>query len=271
MAGSGGEDVRHIFLLSDGSGFTAERLLAAALVQFPGARTRLHRFAEVRSASHLAEVVERAREARGVVLYTFVAPDLTEAMEREKCRGGIVAFDLLGPLIRELEHCLSMRAQAQPGLLHQVDAHYFKRLDAIGFAVKHDDGQGLHSLAEADLVLAGPSRTGKTPTSVYLAYNQGLRAGNVPLFLESEPPAELLSLPRHKVVGLTMGWLRLVEVRRTRGIPLNPNYTDPDRVRQELRAADRLYREQGWPSVDVTGRSIEEVASEACRVAGLVP
>jgi hypothetical protein len=172
--------------------------------------------------------------------------------------------DVLGPVIARVAEHLRAEPRGEPGLLHGFSDEYFRRVEAVEFAVRHDDGANLHTLFRADLVLVGVSRTSKTPLSIFLA-ERGLRTGNVPILPGIEPPRELFDLDARKVIGLLASAQTLVDVRRARvralGVSPYTSYADPEVVEEELRFARRLFRERGWRTVDITGRAVEENAA----------
>ena len=203
------------------------------------------------------------------MLFTLVNPE-TRARLEEHCRqAGLPAVAALDAVNDALEAQLGQEAQGRPGRQHTMDEAYFARVEAIQFTIAHDDGVGWENWEQADIVLAGVSRSSKTPTSIYLA-NRGYKVANIPLVVESPPPAALFSLRRPLVVGLTTAPERLVQIRRNRLLSLNESaetsYADSDRVSDELRFARRMFADNGWPVIDVTRRSIEETAAAIIRL-----
>ena len=256
---------RQIFILSDATGDTASRVLRAALKQFVGEDVQIRRFPNVLRQSEIRSILKDAARRPTLVAHTFAAGPLRVIIE-EECRTlGIEALDLLGPLLNTLEDFLHSRAQEKPGLLHQIDDEYFRRIDAVEFAVMHDDGKHMEGLRHADFVLVGLSRTGKTPLSVYLAL-EGWRVGNVPLIHEQPLPPEVLKLPKEKVVGLVLDPRRLAEVRRARLAYMAPghemDYDDELAVREEVTWSRRLFGRHGLRFIDVTEKAIEESAHQ---------
>jgi len=183
----------------------------------------------------------------------------------ERCRGlGLPAVPALDAVIDALEAALGQEAKGRPGRQHTLDAAYFARVEAIQFTIAHDDGIAYEDWEDADIVLAGISRTSKTPTSIYLA-NRGYRVANIPIVVESPPPLALFGLRRPLVVGLTTAPERLIAIRRNRLLSLNQAadtpYVDNERVTGEIQYARRMFADNGWPVIDVTRRSIEETAA----------
>jgi regulator of PEP synthase PpsR (kinase-PPPase family) len=260
---------KRIYILSDGSGTTAERVLQASLIQFTQEQASISIVPHVKGAAEVAATVREAAEHRGMIIYTLVSPKLRDAVTTEANERNVVTIDILGPFLTKLSEFLAAPPRSQPGLLEQVDGHYYKRIDAIGFTVKHDDGMALPTLSQADLVIAGVSRTTKTPLSMYLAYSRGLLVANVPIVLGSPAPPQLSAFPSDRVVGVTMRLDVLCQIRRTRfaglGKKVSLNYAQPDYVRQDLEHSHTLFRRHHWAVVDVTNKSIEESAREICR------
>ena len=254
-----------IFVVSDSTGETAERVVRAALLQFPHHRVRLRLFTRVRDEAAATEVLKKAGEAGAMVVFTLVAPEMREKFHQIAAREKVEAVDVIGGLIHKVAGYIEAQPLNQPSATMPLSEEYFRRVEAIEFAVKSDDGKEPRNLRKADLVLVGVSRTSKTPLSTYLA-GRGLRVANVPLVLGVAPPAELDDLPPEKVVALTIGVDQLLEIRRSRllqlGMPADAVYGLRDHVRAELDAADQLFSAHPqWMVIDVSGRAIEETAT----------
>jgi len=253
-----------VFVVSDGTGDTGSAAVRAAMIQFRH-RWRLRVFRDTRTVGEARRVVEQAAQANALVVFSLVEGEIVEALQREADLHGVVAVDLLGPLILRVAQRLKVEPRHQPGLLHGFSDDYFDRVDAVEFAVRHDDGANLRTLHEADIVLTGVSRTSKTPLSMYLA-QRGYKTGNVPLIPGIDPPKELLEIDKRRVFGLTVDPATLLSVRtarlRSMRAPSSTDYTDPDQVMLELDRARKLFRRQGWQTIDVSGRAVEENASK---------
>lgn len=254
----------HLHLLSDSTGETLENIAKAALAQFDGVETIRHFWPMVRSETNLERILAEIAQNPGLVLFTLVNSE-TRRMLEARCRAlGLPAVAALDPVTDALSSLLGQTAKARPGRQHILDAAYFARVDAIQFTIAHDDGIGAEDWEDADLVLAGISRTSKTPTSIYLA-NRGYKTANIPVVVESPPPESLYRLKNPLVVGLTTSADRLVQVRRNRLLSLNQApetaYVDQDAVAREISFARRIFSDNGWPVIDVTRRSIEETAA----------
>jgi len=254
----------HLHLLSDSTGETLENIAKAALAQYDDVETIRHFWPMVRSEAHLERILQEIAHNPGLVLFTLVSGEMRRALET-RCRAlGLPAVAPLDPVNDALSNLLGQQAKARPGRQHVLDAAYFARVDAIQFTIAHDDGIGWENWEEADIVLAGVSRTSKTPTSIYLA-NRGYKTANIPIVPESPPPAKLFELQHPIVVGLTTSADRLIQVRRNRLLSLNQSpetsYVDQEAVTREVAFARRMFADNGWPVIDVTRRSIEETAA----------
>ncbi|MGL5838754.1 MAG: pyruvate, water dikinase regulatory protein [Sphingorhabdus sp.] len=254
----------HLHLLSDSTGETLENIAKAALAQFDEVDAVRHFWPMVRSEAHLDRILVDVAANPGLVLFTLVNGAMRKKLE-ERCQAlGLPTIAALDAVTDALSAMLGQQAKARPGRQHVLDAAYFARVEAIQFTIAHDDGLLYQNWEEADIVLAGVSRTSKTPTSIYLA-NRGYKTANIPLVPESPPPQALYSLRHPMVVGLVTSVERLVQVRRNRLLSLNQapdtDYVDEDKVKGELAYARRIFADNGWPVIDVTRRSIEESAA----------
>lgn len=264
--------MKKIYVLSDSTGETAERVVRAALSQFGGSDVKIVRLAKVNNQQEVHRAVATVTSDEGLLVYTLVDPELAIAVHTIAEAHGLMAFDLLSPLLQSLSVFLGIAAQATPGLLHQIDTDYFRRMEAVNFTVKHDDGQETRGLAKADLVLVGVSRSSKTPLSMYLA-NKGYKVANVPLVKGIEPPEELEDIDPQRVVGLLISPKRLVEIRTSRLVTMGQStrnsYADYEQVEDEIAFCRQYYRRHPhWIIIDVTNKSVEESASEILRRIG---
>ncbi len=254
----------HLHLLSDSTGETLEMMAKAALAQFDGVETMKHFWPMIRGEAHLNRILAEISQNPGLVLFTLVNLDTRHRLEAACRASGIPAVAPLDPVTDALSNMLGQTAKARPGRQHMLDDAYFARVDAIQFTIAHDDGIGWENWEEADIVLAGVSRTSKTPTSIYLA-NRGYKTANIPIVIESPPPESLMSLSRPLVVGLITSADRLIQIRRNRLLSLNQSpetdYVDADAVAREIAFARRMFADNDWPVIDMTRRSIEEAAA----------
>jgi regulator of PEP synthase PpsR (kinase-PPPase family) len=254
----------HVHLVSDSTGETLNAMARAVCARFDNVLPIEHIYALVRSQRQLERALGDIEEAPGIVMHTIVDDKLRNALE-EGCRKlDMPCIPALDPLVSALSRYLGASTTTRVGAHLRLDNDYFNRMDALNYAIGHDDGQGGQDLDQADVVLLGVSRTSKTPTCIYLAH-RGVRAANVPLVPGRPAPERLLHLKKALVVGLTISPDRLLQIRRNRLLSLKESresaYIDTDAVRDEIIQARRLYERHGWPIIDVTRRSVEETAA----------
>ncbi|WP_374657254.1 pyruvate, water dikinase regulatory protein [Phenylobacterium sp.] len=254
----------HVHLVSDSTGETLNAMARAVCARFENVLPIEHIYALVRSPRQLERALLDIEEAPGVVIHTIVDDNLRSALEEGVRRMDMPCIAALDPLVSSLQRYLGASISRKVGVQHALDNDYFNRMDALNYAIGHDDGQGGQDLEQADVVLVGVSRTSKTPTCIYLAH-RGVRAANVPLVPTRSPPEKLFELKNTLVVGLTISPDRLIQIRRNRLLSLKENrestYIDIEAVREETVKARRLYERMGWPVIDVTRRSVEETAA----------
>jgi [pyruvate, water dikinase]-phosphate phosphotransferase / [pyruvate, water dikinase] kinase len=256
----------HLHLVSDSTGETLETITKSALARFEDVAVSKHFWPMVRSEGHLDRTLSEITDHPGLVLFTMVNPAMRARIE-DRCRIlSLPCVSVLDSAIDALSKVLgqAMTIGARPGRQHVLDEAYFARVDAIQFTIAHDDGVGHEQWEEADIVLAGVSRSSKTPTSIYLA-NRGYKTANIPIVIESPPPAALFSLKNPLVVGLFTSPERLIQIRRNRLLSLNQRpdtaYVDQEAVTRESTYARRMFADNDWPLIDMTRRSIEEAAA----------
>ncbi|HTT79582.1 MAG TPA: pyruvate, water dikinase regulatory protein [Stellaceae bacterium] len=259
----------HLHLVSDSTGETVHSVARACLVQFDEAQAIEHVWSMVRTKSQIDRVMAAVEVNPGLVLYTIVNDQVREILQEGCRRLQVSAIPVLDPVIGALASYLGRQSRGLPGQQHLLDSEYFARIDAMTFAINHDDGQSTWGLNEADVCLVGVSRTSKTPTCLYLA-NRGVKAANVPIVPGMPLPPELVAATKPLIVGLTNDPERLIHLRRNRLSMLDHNeatdYTDLESVQAEVREARRLFAEHRWPVIDVTRRSIEETAASIYRL-----
>lgn len=253
-----------IYVISDAAGDTGELVVRAAVAQFHPVQTDIRRAPFITDVLALERIVLQAKHAGAIVLYTLVIPHLREAMGKFAEDNQVVTIDLLGPLIKSLEHQTGRVSRQEPGLNHVLDADYFRKVDAVEFAVRYDDAKDPSGVLKADIVLIGVSRTSKTPLSMYLAH-QKFKVANIPLVPELKPPQELFKLPKHKIIGLTIGvpYLNIIRKERLKalGLPNSASYAATERIEKELLYAESIMNEVGCVVIDVSHRAVEETAS----------
>jgi len=266
MAGS----TRPIFVLSDATGETAEKVVRAALLQFSSVPTSLRMYTRVRLEAEMRGIVSRAKSDGALLVFTVVSTSHRELLRRICDEENVDSVDLIGTLMGKLATYLGSQPKGVPGLLHAVGDEYFRRIEAVEFTVRNDDGREPRNLPKADLVLVGISRTSKTPLSTFLA-QKGLKVANVPLVLGIEPPSELFDIDQEKIFGLTIKAESLLQIRQARlrhlGMPPDTSYGQREHIAQEIAFAQALFRQHpSWPVMDVTGKAIEETAADILRI-----
>ena len=254
----------HLHLISDATGETLNTVAKAVCAQFEGLLAREHIYSLVRSERQLHRAVEHIIANPGIVFFTLVNPGLRQALEAECARLGVPCVSILDRAVEVMGKFLGAEETHRPGGQHEMDSRYLERVEALNFAIQHDDGQNAQNLAEADVILVGVSRSSKTPTCIYLAI-RGVRAGNIPVVPGVGLPEHLFALHKPLFVGLWLSSERLLQIRRNRlntiGEVKQSDYVDEEAVRTELAVTRRLFERYQWPTIDVTRRSIEETAA----------
>jgi regulator of PEP synthase PpsR (kinase-PPPase family) len=262
--------MKTVMVISDATGETAERMVRAAVLQFGDIPVNLRLYSRVRLEDEMERIVERAAELHALVVFTVVNGAARDLLWKLVERHNVDAVDLIGSLMAKLSSYLAAEPSGVPGLLHAISEEYFRRIEAVDFAVKNDDGAEPRNLAKADLVLVGISRTSKTPLSMYLA-QKGWRSANVPLVLGVAPPAELEEVDENRVYGLIIQPESLVKIRQARlahlGMPQDSSYGTRDHIEKEIAYSREVFRKHPhWPVIDVTSKAIEETASDILRL-----
>ncbi len=262
-----------LFIVSDSVGETAELVVRAALSQFDFHSYEIRRFSFVADRDQVMELMDEADED-SIIMFTMVVPEVRQLLVEEIRKRNLPSVDLMSNLMELFEKRLDMKPIGEAGLIRRLDEQYFRRIEAIEFAVKYDDGKDPRGLQKADIVLIGISRTSKTPLSMYLAH-RNIKVANVPLVPEVSPPKELFEVKPQKIIGLTTDPYKLIEIRKERikalGLQDNANYASIQRIIEELEYADALMKKFGCPVIDVSARAVEESASiilEICREIG---
>lgn len=261
-----------IAICSDSIGETAEAVVQAAMRQFELPDTELKRFMNVREEDEVTEIMEEVARRGGFVAYTLVQPELREVIKEEAVRLNVRAVDIMGPMMQAFVDTFNDYPKRLPGLLHRLDDNYFRRVEAMEFAVQYDDGKDVSAILKADIILLGVSRISKTPLSMFLAH-KGYKTVNYPIVPEMTPPSQLRETIGGKVFGLTMDAEHLLKIRMERlkvmGLPYEVQYTAMERIKEELDYAHRLFAELECPVIDVTDKAIEETAGliiNSCKV-----
>jgi regulator of PEP synthase PpsR (kinase-PPPase family) len=253
-----------IYMLSDSLGETGEQVVKAAISQFDIQNYEIRKFPYILDIESLKEALaEASMETNCVLFYTLVNQELLGFIKNYCEENNLISVDLLSPLINAIKNFTGLEPNREPGLIRKVDEAYFKRVEAIEFAVQYDDGQDPRGLAKADLVILGISRTSKTPLSMYLA-NKNIKVANVPLVPESTPPKEIYEIPARRIIGLTNSPLKLNEIREERlkalGLPKGSNYASMERILNEIEFAEKIMKRIGCPIIDVSNKAVEETA-----------
>ncbi|MGK0550521.1 pyruvate, water dikinase regulatory protein [Enterococcus faecalis] len=253
-----------IFVISDSAGETASKLAAASMAQYPTVEFSLFRRTFVKEEKKLQKALEDARKEKAMVLHTIINEKLVAIANEYFEKHQLYHFDILTPPVAEIERLTGVAPSREAGALHHLNENYFKRIEAMEFAVKYDDGKDARGFLEADVLLLGVSRTSKTPLSLFLA-NKNLKVANLPLIPEAHLPKQLFEMDPKKIVGLTNdpGILNGIrkERMRTYGLPENTSYSDIEKIRRELEFANELYKKLGCIVINVASLSIEETAS----------
>jgi regulator of PEP synthase PpsR (kinase-PPPase family) len=255
----------YVLVVSDGTGRTAEQALNAAITQFQGTSLEVKVKPGIRSRLQVLEVVQEALQRKAFIVHTLVSNEIRSLMIQTARKLNVETIDLMGPLLMRLSHQLANAPSEKPGLFHEVNKDYFRRIEAMEFAFRHDDGQRDHELSQADIILLGVSRTFKTPLSIYLAI-KGWLIANVPIVLNMPPPGILNTIDPGKIFGLTTYPTQLTQLRKSRDEHLGHatgEYASWDYVSKELRYAHNIYHQHPkWAVINVTSKAIEEIASE---------
>ncbi|WP_346892947.1 pyruvate, water dikinase regulatory protein [uncultured Roseibium sp.] len=256
----------HLHLVSDSTGETLMTVSRAATAQYENVQEIEHVYPLVRTQKQLDRILSEIEAAPGIVLYTLVDTELASRLERSCMELGIPIVNILAPVFSVFQSYLNVTQTHRIGGQHELDAEYFKRMEALNYTMMHDDGQIWEDLESADIVLLGISRTSKTPTCIYMA-NRGIKAANVPLIPDISLPPAVTNLKKPLIVGLIASAERIQQIRRNRVLSLhsenyNETYVDRKEIAREINMTRRLCSENDWPLIDVTRRSIEETAAE---------
>jgi [pyruvate, water dikinase]-phosphate phosphotransferase / [pyruvate, water dikinase] kinase len=260
-----------IYLISDSTGETLDRIFLALKAQFKNIKYKVHSYSFTRTENQILKILEDAKENKNsVILYTIVDNNLAKYLSNVSDEKKIPCFSVLGNLILNFSKILNQKASHEPSGQHVLNEEYYERIEAIQFTMGHDDGNLINEIEKSDIVLVGVSRTSKTPTSIYLA-NKGLKTSNIPLVNENSLPEKLRLNPQMTcVVGLNTEPERLVDLRKNRMNTLketeNKKYTDIENIRKEILNAKKTFQKYKWPSIDVTRKSVEETAASIIKI-----
>lgn len=259
-----------IYAISDSIGETAEAVARAAASQFNVGMPDIIRIPYVSSPEQIADLVKEVSERKCIICHTIVVSELRVALAEEAEKYNIPTVDIMGPMISAIGRIAELPPKMTPGLIHKLDQEYFKRVEAVEFAVKYDDGKNPWGLLKADVILVGVSRTSKTPLSMYLAHKK-LKVANVPLVPEVPPPDELFKISPHKIIGLIIDPFQLNGIRqerlKTMGLTGDANYANVDRIVAELEYARSIMKRLRCPIIDVSNKAVEETANRILEIA----
>ena len=263
-------DKKIIYLVGEGTGETINKIAKAALVQFSRENFEVKSFFLVKDRQYISRITKNAVEDRALIAFSIVEPSLRDFLIKEAQRRGLKAIDVIGDFIMQLSIFLGEKPMEIPGRQYILDEDYFRRIDAINFAVKHDDGKLPQGLKDADIILVGLSRTGKTPLSTYLA-NQGWKVANVPIHPDMDSPQELFQVNQRKVFGLIINVESLVKLREARleqlGLMPYAKYADSIQVEEEIEWSTEFFKHHpSWRVIDVSNKAIEEISASIIRV-----
>jgi len=260
-----------IYLISDSTGETLDRIFLALKAQFVNIKYKVHSYSFTRTESQILKILDDAKKnENSVILYTIVDNNLAKYLANTSDKKNIPCFGVLGNLILNFSKILNQKASHEPSGQHALNEEYYERIEAIQFTMNHDDGNLLSDIEKSDIILVGVSRTSKTPTSIYLA-NRGFKTSNIPLVNENSLPIKLRENPQLTcVVGLSTEPERLVEIRKNRMSSLkeldNTKYTSLENIRKEANEAKKTFQKYKWPSIDVTRKSVEEAAASIIKI-----
>ena len=260
-----------IYLISDATGETLDRIFIAIKAQFKNINYKIHTYSFTRTENQILKILENVeKEKNPIILYSIVDSNLANCLARNSDTKKIPCFGVLGDLILSFSKLLNQKASHQPSGQYALDEEYYKRIEAIQFTMNHDDGNLVKEIRRSDIILLGVSRTSKTPTAIFLA-NKGLKTSNIPLITENSIPEILKQNPKAScVVGLNTEPERLVEIRKNRMNSLKENtnklYTDLEQIKKEVNMAKNTFKKYKWPSIDVTRKSVEETAASIIKI-----
>ncbi|MDC1032610.1 kinase/pyrophosphorylase [Candidatus Pelagibacter sp.] len=264
-------NIFQIYLISDSTGETLDRIFLALKAQFKNIEYKVHAYSFTRTENQVLKILEDAKNnSNSIILYTIVDNNLAKYLANQSDKKEIPCFGVLGNLILSFSKLLNQKASHEPSGQHALNEEYYQRIEAIQFTMNHDDGNLTNEIEKSDIVLLGVSRTSKTPTSIYLA-NKGFKTSNIPLINETSLPKKLREDPKLScIIGLNTEAERLVDIRKNRMNTLketeNKRYTNIEEIKKEIDDAKKTFKKYGWPSIDVTRKSVEETAASIIKI-----
>ena len=264
------KNTHQVYLISDSTGETLDRIFMALKAQFSNFNYELNQFSFTRTENQISTILKDAKNKDSpIILYTVVNSKLAKFLSEEANKKQIPCFGVLGDLILNFSKILNQKATHQPSGQHALNEEYYKRIEAIQFTMNHDDGNNTENILESDIILIGVSRTSKTPTSIYLA-NKGLKTSNIPLVNDMSIPKEVIKSSTICIIGLTTEAERLYDIRRNRLNSLKENeasdYTSLEKIRDEIDQSRKIFKQNKWPIIDVTRKSVEETAASIIKI-----
>ncbi len=264
------KNTHQVYLISDSTGETLDRIFMALKAQFNNFDYDLNQFSFTRTENQISTILNDAKKQESpIILYTVVNSKLAKFLAEESNKKDIPCFGVLGDLILNFSKILNEKATHQPSAQHVLDEDYYKRIEAIQFTMKHDDGNNTENILESDIILIGVSRTSKTPTSIYLA-NKGLKTSNIPLVNDMSIPKDIIKAKTLCIIGLITEAERLHDIRRNRLNSLKENeasdYTNLEKIRLEVEQSKKIFKKNKWPTIDVTRKSVEETAASIIKI-----
>ena len=265
------DNTYQIYLISDSTGETLDRIFTAIKAQFKNINYKIHTYSFTRTENQILKILTEAnKKDNSIILYSIVDSNLAKYLANESSEKKIPCFGVLGDLILSFSKLLNQKASHEPSGQHALNDEYYKRIEAIQFTMNHDDGNLTKEINKSDIILLGVSRTSKTPTSIYLA-NKGFKTSNIPLVNENSIPQTLRDKPKMTcVVGLNTEPERLVDIRKNRMSSLKENsnkpYTDLENIKKEVEEAKKTFKKYEWPVIDVTRKSVEETAASVIKI-----
>ncbi len=260
----------NVFLVSDSTGETLDRIFLALKAQFENFNNTLHHFSFVRTEAQIKTLLDKCHKlGNPIILYTLVEIPITSVLIEETKKNKIPCFGVLDYLIPKFEEVLNRKANHKPSGQHALNKEYYKKISAMQFSIEHDDGQKLETILESDIIILGISRTSKTPTTIYLA-NKGFKSSNIPMVLNQKIPEEVLKNKKVTIVGLVADPDRLVDIRKNRLNTLSEDkhtsYVDLDKIKDELEESRKIFKINNIPIIDVTRKSVEEIAASIIKI-----
>ncbi|HHV18601.1 MAG TPA: kinase/pyrophosphorylase [Thermoanaerobacterales bacterium] len=259
-----------VFAVSDSIGETAELVIRAAMVQFNSEKVEIRRIPYVTDNEYVEDIIEEAKNtANCAIVCTIILPEVRQYLLNLAKQSNIPIVDLMGPMMDAFSRITEIKPHLQPGLVHRIDEDYFKKMEAIEFAVQYDDGKDPRGLSRADVILIGVSRTSKTPLAMFLAHKR-LKVANLRLVPEVAPPEELFKLPPRTIIGLTISPEKLLDIRQERlralGLSSEATYAQRTRIMDEIEYADKIMEKIGCPKIDVSNKAVEEIATSILEI-----